>query len=112
MPAKVDFTHRPRTSSDEELAEPGTCVVCGFRVSSADPGLHEGEIRGLAVEPGDQTTLGYAEALVRQELAETHVFLTDTQLDMLARRAVQALHQRGALRVRRADWRPPRVPAR
>ncbi|GGT09755.1 hypothetical protein GCM10010156_77950 [Planobispora rosea] len=107
MTETLTFNHRP-VPWRPGPGEPVECRVCGSLPDPHDPSRHLGEILPpLAVVPDDSSTLEELVRILRAELADTPVFLTDSQLDLLARRAADALYRRGAIKVRRSDWRPP-----
>ncbi|GII01547.1 hypothetical protein Pta02_35550 [Planobispora takensis] len=103
MSVTLVFNHRPRI--DPVLEAETVCWVCGVAVDPADRSLHRGEIAPAPPAPDDLPLLEDVTRIVRAELAETPVSLTDDQLDLLARRAARALYHRGAIRARNR-WHP------
>jgi hypothetical protein len=103
MPATRTYHHRPKTDPED----PTQCGVCGDPINRTTPTLHAGERpQTVPSDPRDMTTLAYAARLVRGQLAELPLYLTDEQLDLVARVAVEALYYRGGLKTRRSAWHP------
>lgn len=93
---------------------PPECRVCGVEVvgyTPADVRHIDEPVRRTPPPPADSHVVDYAVSVVEEALGRLADGGPDTDPELAARAAVEALYWRGALKTRRGTWRPPQQAA-